>query len=77
MSNDPVIEPAELPALGSFRLLDVRELVAFEAGHPAKAVRVPIEVWEAAAGDGETSVKNVGHSRPLGPERANARRLTR
>lgn len=61
MSHDPVIEPAALPSLGSFRLLDVREPAAFEAGHPATAVRVPIEVWEAAAKAGETSFENVGY----------------
>ena len=61
MPHDPIIEPAALPSLGSFRLLDVREPAAFEAGHPAKAVRVPIEVWEAAAKAGETSFENVAY----------------
>jgi thiosulfate/3-mercaptopyruvate sulfurtransferase len=49
MPQDPVIEPAALPSLGPFRLLDVREPAAFEADRPAKVVRVPIEACEAAA----------------------------
>ncbi len=61
MARDPVIELAGLAALGPFRLLDVRDPTAFETGHPAKAVRVPIEVWEAAAKTGETSFENVGY----------------
>ncbi|AUW46040.1 sulfurtransferase [Rhizobium leguminosarum] len=61
MSHDPVIEPIALPSLGGFRLLDVRELAAFEGDHPASAVRVPIEVWEAAAKTGETSFENVDY----------------
>lgn len=61
MSHDPIIEPATLASLGAFRLLDVREPAAFEASHPANAVRVPIEVWEAAAKSGETSFENVGY----------------
>ena len=60
MPHDPVIEPTALPSLGSFRL-DVREPAAFEADHPAKAVRVPIEVWETAAKAGETSFENVAY----------------
>jgi thiosulfate/3-mercaptopyruvate sulfurtransferase len=61
MPHDPVIEPAALPSLGAFRLLDVREPAAFEPGHPAKAVRVPIEGWEVAAKTGETSFQNVAY----------------
>jgi rhodanese-related sulfurtransferase len=63
---DPVIDSDALPSLGAFHLLDVREPVAFEAGHPAAAVRVPIEVWEAAAKAGETSFENVAYwERPI------------
>lgn len=61
MTHDPVVEPAALPSLAAFRLLDVREPAAFEAGHPAGAVRVPIELWEAAAKAGETSLENVAY----------------
>lgn len=61
MPHDPVIEPSALPSLGVFRLLDVREPAAFEAGHSTKAVRVPIETWEAAAKAGETSFENVAY----------------
>lgn len=59
MPRDPVIDAAALPSLGSLRLLDVREVGAFEAGHRQKATRVPIEVWEAAAKVGETSFGNL------------------
>ncbi|TIT04023.1 sulfurtransferase [Mesorhizobium sp.] len=59
MSRDPIIEPDALPSLGAFRLLDVREPAAFEAHHPAAAIRVPIETWEAAAKSGETSFENI------------------
>lgn len=61
MPHDPVIEPVALSSLSSFRMLDVRDRAAFDAGHPAKAARVPIEVWEAAAKDGETSLENVAY----------------
>ena len=61
MPYDPIIELAALRSLGSFRLLDVREPATFEAGHPSKAVRVPIEVWEAAAKAGETSFENIAY----------------
>jgi thiosulfate/3-mercaptopyruvate sulfurtransferase len=49
MANDPVIDSAALLDLGMVRLLDVREVVTFEAGHREGAIRVPIEIWEAAA----------------------------
>lgn len=61
MSHDPVIEPAAVSSLGAYRLLDVRAPDAFDAGHPAQTVRVPIEVWEAAARAGETSFENVAY----------------
>lgn len=61
MTHDPVVEPAALSSLAAFRLLDVREPAAFAAGHPAGAVRVPIELWEAAAKAGETSFENVAY----------------
>ncbi|ESZ02137.1 sulfurtransferase [Mesorhizobium sp. L48C026A00] len=59
MPHDPIIEPDALPSIGEFRLLDVREPASLEADHPAMAVRVPIEEWEAAAKSGETSFENV------------------
>lgn len=31
MPQEPIIEPAALPSLGQFRLLDVRKPAAFEA----------------------------------------------
>lgn len=61
MARDPVIEPAALPGLGRCRLLDVRDVTSFEAGHRADATRVPIEVWESAAKSGETSFENIGY----------------
>ncbi|MCK1274734.1 rhodanese family protein [Bradyrhizobium sp. 61] len=61
MPHDPIIEANELSSLEAFRLLDVREPTTFAAGHPARAVRVPIEVWEAAAKSGETSFENVDY----------------
>ncbi|MER8376052.1 rhodanese-like domain-containing protein [Mesorhizobium sp. M1406] len=61
MPHDPIIEPDALPSIGEFRLLDVREPASFEADHPAMAVRVPIEEWEAAAKSGETSFENVAY----------------
>jgi thiosulfate/3-mercaptopyruvate sulfurtransferase len=61
MSRDPIVEPDGLPQLASFRLLDVREPAAFDSGHPAKATRVPIEAWEAAARSAETSLENVSY----------------
>ncbi len=61
MSHDPVVEPAALRLLPAFCLLDVRDQPAFSAGHASNAVRVPIEVWEAAAKTGETSFENVAY----------------
>jgi thiosulfate/3-mercaptopyruvate sulfurtransferase len=55
MSHDPVVELSALPSMPAFRLLDVRDPAAFSSGHATNAVRVPIEVWEAAAKAGETS----------------------
>lgn len=59
MSRDPIIEPTDVPALGTFLLLDVRDPAAFAAGHPTRAVRVPIELWGEAAKSSETSLDNV------------------
>lgn len=61
MSHDPVIEPSALRSLSAFRLLDVRDPAAFSSGHATNAVRVPIEVWEAAAKTGETSFENAAY----------------
>lgn len=61
MSSDPIIEPSSLDTLPAFRLLDVRDPSAFSSGHAANAIRVPIEIWEAAAKAGETSFENVAY----------------
>lgn len=58
MSNDPVIESANLTTLGQIRLLDVRNATAFALAHAPAAVRVPIEQWEAAAKEEATSLDN-------------------
>jgi thiosulfate/3-mercaptopyruvate sulfurtransferase len=59
--KDPVIEAADLVAAGAARLLDVRDLAAFAAGHAPTALRVPIEQWEAAAKADETSLDNSSY----------------
>lgn len=61
MSYDPVVEPSALDSLPVFHLLDVRDQAAFSSGHSPNAVRVPIEIWEAAAKTGETSFENVAY----------------
>ena len=49
MSNDPLVEIAELSALGPIQYLDARDQAAFDAGHAPGAVRVPFEDWDKAA----------------------------
>jgi thiosulfate/3-mercaptopyruvate sulfurtransferase len=49
MPSDPFVEVAALPSLGPIRYLDARDQAAFDAGHAPGAVRVPVEVWDAAA----------------------------
>jgi len=49
MPNDPFIEAAALPSLGSVRYLDARDQAAFDAGHAPGAVRVPLDAWDKAA----------------------------
>ena len=49
MPNDPFIDIAVLPSLGSVRYLDARDQAMFEAGHAPGAVRVPVEEWDRAA----------------------------
>ncbi len=61
MAYDPIIEPLALGNLAGFHLLDVRDPETFDAEHAPEAVRVPIEVWEAAAKAGETSFDNVAY----------------
>lgn len=61
MSHDPVVESSALPSMPVFRLLDVRDPAAFSSGYATNAVRVPIEVWEAAAKAGETSFENTAY----------------
>lgn len=59
--SGPVLEASDLPTLPKFLLLDVRSRDAFASSHPANAVRVPVEVWEAAAKKNETSFENVAY----------------
>ena len=61
MPRDPIVDPQDLPSLGPFHLLDARDPAAFALSHPARAVRVPLETWEAAAKSGETSFENVAY----------------
>ncbi|MDR7144987.1 rhodanese-like domain-containing protein [Rhizobium sp. BE258] len=61
MSLDPILEPTALGAAGFIQLLDVRDQEAFEASHYPSAVRVPVERWEAAAKEEETSLDNVSY----------------
>ncbi len=61
MPTDPVIEPAELAAIGAYRFLDVRESAAFSTAHASGAVHVPVDAWEAAAKADETSLDNVAY----------------
>ncbi len=55
MSLDPIVEPTELPGAGAIRLLDARNQRAFDAGHAAGAVRIPIEQWEPKARSSATA----------------------
>lgn len=61
MSFDPILEPSSLGDLSSCRLLDARGAEAFDAGHAAGAVRVPVEAWTAAAGRPETGFDNTAY----------------
>jgi len=47
--NDPLVDVASLHSLGPLRYLDVRDQVAFDAGHAPGAVLVPLSDWDAAA----------------------------
>ncbi len=49
MPDDPFVDVAALPSLGSIRYLDARDRAMFDAGHAPGAVRVPVEEWDAAA----------------------------
>ena len=49
MPSDPFVDVADLRSLGALRYLDVRDRVAFEAGHAAGALRVPLDEWDAVA----------------------------
>jgi thiosulfate/3-mercaptopyruvate sulfurtransferase len=59
MLDDPVIEPDSLLNRDEFHFLDVRNPDEFAAAHAPNAIRVPIEVWEAAAKADETSLDNI------------------
>jgi thiosulfate/3-mercaptopyruvate sulfurtransferase len=58
--NDPVTPPEALIAKrGSLLALDARSEADFTAGHPAGAVRLPIEAWERAAKTSEGALSNA------------------
>jgi len=56
---DPVVEPSDLGRLPAFRLVDARAAEVFAADVVTRAVRAPIETWEAAARAGDTGFDNV------------------
>jgi thiosulfate/3-mercaptopyruvate sulfurtransferase len=53
MPNDPFVDLAALPSLGSLQYLDARDRAAFDAGHAPGALHVPVEEWDKAAKSGE------------------------
>ncbi len=58
--TDPVIAAQALAGIAPFRLVDARDEAAFAAGHPAHAVRAPLEAWIAAAKTPATFFDNHG-----------------
>jgi thiosulfate/3-mercaptopyruvate sulfurtransferase len=59
MMHDPIAEVADLTKLPELLLLDVRDAQAFDAAHPAGAVRVPVAEWVAFAKAADTGFDNV------------------
>jgi thiosulfate/3-mercaptopyruvate sulfurtransferase len=54
MPSDPFVDPAALSSLGPVRYLDARDQASFDAGHAPGAVRVPLDVWDAAIKSADT-----------------------
>jgi len=61
MPLDPILNIDSLASIGALVLLDVRNVDAFTEHHASNAVRVPIEIWEAAAKTDETSLANTAY----------------
>lgn len=61
MHLDPIIEPEEIQLGSDALLLDVRAAGDLATGRLRGSVRLPIEVWEAAAKQPETSLENVAY----------------
>src|SRR4051795_5127156 len=61
MANDPFIDVGDLPSLGPLRYLDVRDQVAFDAGHVPGAGRVPLDEWDAAAKAADSGFVKTGY----------------
>lgn len=59
MMHDPVAEVSDLSRLPGLLLLDARDAPAYDANHPAGAVRVPVAEWVALAKADGTSFDNV------------------
>src|SRR5712672_1338537 len=61
MPYDPFVDVGDLPSLGLLRYLDVRDQVAFDAGHAPGAVRLPLDEWDAAAKAADTGFAKTAY----------------
>src|SRR5712692_7215676 len=61
MANDPFVDVGDLPSLGPFRYLDVRDQAAFDAGHAPAAVLVSLNEWDAAAKAADTGFAKTAY----------------
>src|SRR6516165_7224937 len=61
MPNDPFVDVGNLPSLGPLRYLDVRDQASFDAGHAPRAVRVPLDEWDAAAKAADTGFAKTAY----------------
>ena len=61
MPYDPFVDVGDLPSLGPLRYLDVRDQVAFDAGHAPGAVRLPLDDWDAAAKAADTGFAKTAY----------------
>jgi len=61
MPNDPFVDIAALPSLGSIRYLDARDQAAFDAGHMPGAARVPVDEWDKAAKAADIGFGNTAY----------------
>ncbi len=61
MTNDPIVDPTALSALGPIRYLDAREPAAFAAGAAPNAVRVASDAWDTAAKAAGVGFHDLAH----------------